>query len=296
MLITTQPQQESTFLQDLQTGLDKFQADSKLQADLMLDGTRLFVGDALTAPGTALWIGWLGDKDLADLPLRGKAEEAVRISVTDALALNENIDWAMIQDTPRWLINEPAGEILGLALAESIRNRITGHKPSPTEICEILGSLTHHTDRNGVQDFNSLVRVARNLLANLSHAELKEVLRQLFDGRDGYRQTTLHSTVTIVRVLALLQVMQLPGPAQLFSGSEEVWAAEQMQSRFRSNFGLYAPDDIASSDIKAWVQQSRVAPWLHDLEERCIAHGRKFRVWSAPRGSIQDKIQTRALG
>ena len=75
-MITTQPQQESTFLQDLQTGLDKFQADSKLQADLMLDGTHLFAGDALTVPGTALWIGWLGDKDLADLPLRGKAEMA----------------------------------------------------------------------------------------------------------------------------------------------------------------------------------------------------------------------------
>ena len=42
----------------------------------MLDGTRLFAGDALTVPGTALWIGWLGDKDLADLPLRGKAEMA----------------------------------------------------------------------------------------------------------------------------------------------------------------------------------------------------------------------------
>ncbi len=295
-MITQYPQQESTFLQDLQTGLDEFQPRDTPKADLLLEGKHLFRGDALTAPGTALWIGWLGDKDLADLPLRGKAEEVVRISVTDALALDEDIDWAMIQDTPRWLINEPAGEILGLALAESIRNRITGYKPTPTEICEILGSLTHHTDRNGVQDFNSLVRVARNLLANLSHAELKEVLRQLFDGRDGYRQTTLHSTVTIVRVLALLQVMQLPGPAQLFSGSEEVWAAEQLQSRFRSNFGLYAPDDIASSDIKAWVQQSRVALWLHDLEGRCIAHGRNFRVWRAPRGSIQDKIQTRSWG
>ena len=50
---------------------------------------------------------------------------------------------------------------------------------------------------------------------------------------------------------------------------------------------------IASSDIKAWVQ---VAPWLHDLEERCVEQGINFRVWRAPRGSIQDKIQTRAWG
>lgn len=49
-MITTHPQQESTFLQDLQTGLDQFQSKDKLQADLLLDGTRLFVGDALTAP------------------------------------------------------------------------------------------------------------------------------------------------------------------------------------------------------------------------------------------------------
>ena len=190
----------------------------------------------------------------------------IRICVSDALTLDEDLDWAMIQDTPISLSNEPAGEILGLALAESIRNRITGHKPSPTEIC--------------------------NFLADLSHDELKEVLRQLFEGRDGYRQTTRHSTATIVRILALLQVMQLPGPAQLFSGDEEVWAAEQLQSRFRSNFGLYAPDDIASSDIQSWVQQSQVAPWLHDLEEQGI----NFRVWSAPSGSIQHKIQTRAWG
>lgn len=295
-MITTQPQQESTFLQDLQTGLDEFQAENGLQADLMLDGTRLFVDDALTAPGTALWIGWLGHEDLADLPLRGKAEEVVRISVSDALTLDEDLDWAKIQDTPRWMVNASPNHLLGLALAESIRNRITGHKPSPTEICETLGSLTHYTDRNGVQDFNCLVRVARNFLADLSHDELKEVLRQLFEGRDGYRQTTLHSTVTIVRILALLQVMQLQGPAQLFTGDEEVWAAEQLQSRFRSNFGLYAPDDIASSDIKSWVQQSQVAPWLHDLEERCVAQGINFRVWSAPSGSIQHKIQTRAWG
>ena len=53
-MITTQPQQESTFLQDLQTGLDQFQSDDKLQSDLLLDGTHLFVGDALTAPGTVL--------------------------------------------------------------------------------------------------------------------------------------------------------------------------------------------------------------------------------------------------
>lgn len=291
-MITQHPQQESTFLQDLQTGLDEFQPRDTPKADLLLDGTRLLIGDALTAPGTALWIGWLGHANFADLPARDQAEEVIRICVSDALTLDEDLDWAMIQDTPIWLSNEPAGEILGLALAESIRNRITGHKPSPTEICEILGSLTNHTDRNGVQDFNCLVRVARNFLADLSHDELKEVLRQLFEGRDGYRQTTLHSTATIVRILALLQVMQLPGPAQLFSGDEEVWAAEQLQSRFRSNFGLYAPDDIASSDIQSWVQQSQVAPWLHDLEEQDI----NFRVWRAPRGSIQDKIQTRAWG
>lgn len=291
-MITQHPQQESTFLQDLQTGLDEFQPRDTPKADLLLDGTRLLIGDALTAPGTALWIGWLGHANFADLPARDQAEEVIRICVSDALTLDEDLDWAMIQDTPIWLSNEPAGEFLGLALAESIRNRITGHKPSPTEICEILGSLTNHTDRNGVQDFNCLVRVARNFLADLSHDELKEVLRQLFEGRDGYRQTTLHSTVTIVRILALLQVMQLPGPAQLFSGDEEVWAAEQLQSRFRSNFGLYAPDDIASRDIKSWIKQSQVAPWLYDLE----VQGINFRVWRAPRGSIQDKIQTRAWG
>lgn len=295
-MITSYPQQESTFLQDLQTGLDEFQPEDTLKADLLLDGTHLFRGDALTAPGTALWLGWLGHSDFADLPARDQAEEVIRICVSDALTLDEGLDWAMIQDTHRWLSNEPAGEILGLALADSIRNRITGRKPSPTEICEILGSLTHHTDRNGIQDFNCLVRVARNFLADLSNAELKEVLRQLFEGRDGYRQTTLHSTATIVRILALLQVMGLPGPEQLFAGDEEVWAAEQLQSRFRSNFGLYSPYDIASSDIKAWVEQSQVALWLHDLEERCVAQGINFRVWIAPRGSIQDKIQTRAWG
>ena len=102
--------------------------------------------------------------------------------------------------------------------------------------------------------------------------------------------------MTIVRILALLQVMGLPGPAQLFTGDEGVWAAEQLQSRFRSNFGLYTPDDIASEDIQAWVQQSQVAPWLHDLEERCVAQGINFHVWRAPSGSIQHKIQTRAWG
>ena len=294
-MITTQPQQESTFLQDLQTGLDQFQAKDKLQADLMLDGTRLFVGDALTEPGTALWIGWLV-KDLADLPLRGKAEEVIRICVTDALTLDEDLDWARIQDTPRWMVNASPNHLLGLAFAESIRNRITGQKPSPTEICQILGALTHYTDRNGVQDFNYLVRVARNFLADLSHDDLKEVLRQLFDGRDGYRQTTLHSTVTIVRIMALLQVMQLPGPAQLFAGSEEVWAAEQLQLRFRSKLWRWMPDDMASSDIQSWVQQSQVSPWLHDLEERCVAQGINFCVWIAPRGSIQYKIKTRTWG
>lgn len=151
-MITSYPQQESTFLQDLQTGLDEFQPEDTLKADLLLDGTHLFRGDALTAPGTALWLGWLGHSDFADLPARDQAEEVIRICVSDALTLDEGLDWAMIQDTPRWLSNEPAGEILGLALADSIRNRITGRKPSPTEICEILGSLTHHTDRNGIQD------------------------------------------------------------------------------------------------------------------------------------------------
>ena len=100
-MITQHPQQESTFLQDLQTGLDEFQPRDTPKADLLLDGTRLFRGDALTAPGTAIWLGWLGHAD----------------------------------------------------------------------------------------------------------------------------------------------------------------------------FGLYAPDDISSSEIKAWVQQSRIAPWLHDLEERCVAQG-----------------------
>ena len=148
-MITTQPQQESTFLQDLQTGLDQFQSDDKLQSDLLLDGTHLFVGDALTAPGTAIWIGWLGDKDLADLPLRDKAEEVVRICVSQALTLNDDdIDWDLLQRTPRW----------------------ASHKP------------TH-----------------------------------------------------------LLQLMQLSGPADLFFGDEEIWAAEQLQTRFRSNFGLYRP-------------------------------------------------------
>ena len=50
------------------------------------------------------------------------------------------------------------------------------------------------------------------------------------------------------------------------------------------------------SDLQHWVEQSQVIPWLHDLESRCIAQGRKFRVWSAQGGSIQDKIQTRAWG
>ena len=127
--------------------------------------------------------------------------------MSDALAPTELLDWDLLQNTPRWAVIASPNHLLGLALAESIRNRITGHKPSPTEICEIIGSLTHHTDRNSVQDFNCLVRGARNFLADLSHAELKEVLRKLFEGRDGYHQTTLHSTVTIVRILALLQVL-----------------------------------------------------------------------------------------
>ena len=293
-MITQYPQQESTFLQDLQMGLDEFQPRDTPKADLLLEGKRLFIGDALTAPGTALWLGWLGHADFADLPARKQVEEVIRICVSDALAPAEDLDWATIQDTPRWMVNASPNHMLGLAFAESIRNRITGQKPSPTEICQILGALTHYTDRNGVQDFNCLVRVARNFLADLSHDELKEVLRQLFEGRDGYRQTTLHSTVTIVRILALLQVMQLPGPAQLFTEDEEVWAAEQLQSRFRST--TIAPDDIASSDIQSWVQQSQVSPWLHDLEERCVAQGINFHVWRAPRGSIQHKIQTRAWG
>ena len=295
-MITQHPQQESTFLQDLQTGLDEFQPRDTPKADLLLEGKHLFRGDALTAPGTAIWLGWLDHADFADLPARNQAEEVIRICISDALTPTKDLDWATLQDTPRWMVNALPKHLLGLALAESIRNRITGQKPSPTEICQILGALTHYTDRNSVQDFNYLVRVSRNFLADLSHEELKEVLRQLFDRRDGYRQTTLHSTVTIVRILALLQVMQLPGPAQLFTEDEEVWAAEQLQSRFRSNFGLYAPDDIASSDIQSWVQQSQVSPWLHDLEERCVAQGINFRVWRAQLGSIQDKIQTRAWG
>ena len=59
---------------------------------------------------------------------------------------------------------------------------------------------------------------------------------------------------------------------------------------------VHAHNNISSDDIKAWVEQSQVIPWLHDLESRCIAQGRKFRVWSAQGGSIQDKIQTRAWG
>lgn len=115
-MITIKPKQESTFLQDLQTGLDEFQAEDKLQADLMLDGTRLFVGDALTAPGTAIWIGWLGDKDLADLPLRGKAEEVVRISVSQALALDDDdIDWDLLQRTPRWASHKPTHLLIDLS-------------------------------------------------------------------------------------------------------------------------------------------------------------------------------------
>jgi hypothetical protein len=99
-MITTQPQQESTFLQDLQTGLDQFQSRDTPKADLLLEGKHLFRGDALTAPGTALWLGWLG---LADLPAREQVEEVIRICVSDALAPAEDLDWATIQDTPRWL-------------------------------------------------------------------------------------------------------------------------------------------------------------------------------------------------
>ena len=36
--------------------------------------------------------------------------------------------------------------------------------------------------------------------------------------------------------------------------------------------------------------------FLHDLEERCVEQGINFRVWRAPRGSIQHEIQTRAWG
>ena len=168
-MITQHPQQDSTFLQDLQTGLDEFQPRDTPKADLLLDGTRLFRGDALTEPGTALWIGWLGHADFADLPARDQAEEAIRICISDALAPAKDLDWAKIQDTPRWMVNASSNHLLGLALAESIRNRITGQKPSPTEICQILGALTHYPDRNGVQDFNCLVRVARNFLSDLSH-------------------------------------------------------------------------------------------------------------------------------
>ena len=322
-MITTHPQQESTFLQDLQTGLDEFQADCGLQADLLLDGTRLFVGDAMTAPGTALWIGWLGHEDLADLPLRGKAEEVVRISVSQALTLDDgDIDWASLQRTPRWANHKLTHLLISVALVASIRNQITGHKPSATEICQILGVLTMYTDRGSAQDFNSVMQVARNLLAKLSREELKDFLRALladggskYDGpkASGFLPKTMHSTALIVRILALLQLMQLPGPAELFSDDEEIWAAEQLQTRFRSNFGLYVErrqadwsdlqDWVEQSqaipwlrDLQDWVEQSQVIPWLRDLESRCIAHGRKFRIWSATSGSIQHKIQTRAWG
>ena len=322
-MITTQPQQESTFLQDLQTGLDQFQSDDKLQSDLLLDGTHLFVGDALTAPGTAIWIGWLGDKDLADLPLRDKAEEVVRICVSQALPLNDDdIDWDLLQRTPRWASHKPTHLLIAVALVTTIRNRITGYKPSATEICQILGVLTMYTDRESAHEFNSVIRVARNLLANLSRDELKDFLRVLladggskYDGprTSGFLPKTMHSTALIVRILALLQLMQLPGPAELFSDDEEIWAAEQLQTRFRSNFGLYVErrqadwsdlqDWVEQSqaipwlrDLQDWVEQSQVIPWLRDLESRCIAHGRKFRIWSATSGSIQHKIQTRAWG
>ena len=49
-MITQHPHQESTLLQDLQTGLDEFQSRDTPKADLLLDGTRLFRGDALTEP------------------------------------------------------------------------------------------------------------------------------------------------------------------------------------------------------------------------------------------------------
>lgn len=306
-MITTQPQQESTFLQDLQTGLDEFQAENKLQADLLLDGTRLFVGDALTAPNAALWIGWLGHEDLADLPLRDKAEEVVRISVSQALALDDDdIDWDLLQRTPRWASHKPTHLLISVALVASIRNHITGYKPSAAEICQILGVLTMYTDHGSAQEFNRVIRVARNLLANLSREELKDFLRILladggskYDGprTSGFLPKTMYSTVVIVQILALLHLMQLPGPSELFSDDEEVWAAEQLQTRFRSNFGLYVQRGQAKwSDLQHWVEQSQVIPWLHDLESRCIAQGRKFRVWSAQGGSIQDKIQTRAWG
>ena len=144
------------------------------------------------------------------------------------------------------------------------------------------------------------------MLANLSSEELKDFLRTLladgaskYDGprTSGFLPKTMHSTAVIVRVLALLQLMQLPGPSELFSDDEEIWAAEQLQTRFRSNFGLYVQRGQADwSDLQNWVEQSQVIPWLHELESRCVAHGRKFRVWSAPSGSIQHKIQTRAWG
>ena len=152
-MITTQPKQESTFLQDLHTGLDEFQTENGLQADLMLD--------ALTAPGTALWIGWLGDKDLADLPLRGKAEEVVRICVSQALTLDDDdIDWALLQRTPRWASHKSTHLLIAVALVTTIRNRITGYKPSATEICQILGVLTMYTDRESAHEFDSVIRVA----------------------------------------------------------------------------------------------------------------------------------------
>ena len=144
------------------------------------------------------------------------------------------------------------------------------------------------------------------MLANLSSEELKDFPRTLladggskYDGprTSGFLPKTMHSTAVIVQVLALLQLMQLPGPAELFFDDEEIWAAEQLQTRFRSNFGLYVQRGQADwSDLQNWVEQSQVIPWLRELEGRCIEHGRKFRVWSDPSGSIQHKIQTRAWG
>ena len=50
-MITTQPQQESTFLQDLQTGLDEFQAENKLGPGVNSPGLFFLQTGATRHPG-----------------------------------------------------------------------------------------------------------------------------------------------------------------------------------------------------------------------------------------------------